>query len=134
MPMRASKLVFGWDEVGRGLIHGHPKELLEGDPIVDLGFQLGIGIDMEPLLQKQAFQKQKGMVGFASFSAFADGIASEDQWLDLGPVDDSADLLHSFDGPVAIQGVKKGDVGKGEMDVCFLVAHGSSNRLNLKKL
>jgi hypothetical protein len=97
--------------IGSEFIHGQLQELFEGSPIVDLGFQLGIGIDVEPLLQKQAFQKQERTISFASFSTLADGIASTNhQWLDLGPVDDSVDLLHSFDGPVTIQGVEKGDV------------------------
>ena len=120
--------------IRRRLIHGQPQELLEGDAIVDLGFQFGIGIDAKPLLQKQAFEKQEGMIGFASFSAFANGIASDYQLFDPRPVDDIADLIHSFDGAIAIQGAEKGDVRKGEGGFCFLERHSSSNCVNLEKL
>lgn len=100
--------------IGREFIHGQPQELFEGAPIVDLGFQLGIGIDVKPLLQEQAFQKQERMVGIVAFRTLADGIVSEHQAFNPGPVDDTVDLLHSYDGPVAIQGFEKGDVGEGE--------------------
>ena len=73
---------------------------------------LRVGIDTEPLLQKQAFQEQKGMIGFGAFSIFPDGIASEYQLLNLGPVDDGVDFLHSFDGAVSIHRVEEGDVGR----------------------
>ncbi len=39
--------------IGSEFVHGQLQELFEGAPIVDLGFQLGTGIDVKPLLQKQ---------------------------------------------------------------------------------
>ncbi len=119
--------------IGREFIHGQLQELFERTPIVDLGFQLGIGIDVEPLLQKQAFQKQEGMVGIVAFRALADGIVSEHQALDPGPVDDTVDFLHSFDGLVPIHRFEKGDVGKGETGH-FLEAHISSKGVKLEKI
>jgi hypothetical protein len=119
--------------IGSEFIHGQFKELFEGTPIVDLGFQLGIGIDVKPLLQKQAFQKQEGMVGIIAFRAFADRVISEHQTFNPGPVDDTVDLLHSFDGPVVILGVEEGDVGKGEAGH-FLEAHISSKGMNLEEV
>ena len=88
--------------IGGVFIHGNPQEFFEGDPVVDLGFQFGIGIDAEPLLQKQAFQKQQGMIGIVSFGAFADRIVSDHQPFDAAPVDGVVDLFHSLDGTVSI--------------------------------
>ena len=119
--------------IRRGFIHGQLQELFEGTSIVDLSFQLGIGIDVKPLLQEQAFQKQEGMVGIVAFRTLADGIVFEYQTLDPGPVDDTVDLLHSYDGPVAIHGFEKGDVGKGEVGH-FLEAHISSQGVKLEKI
>src|SRR3989339_129958 len=63
--------------IGSEVIHGELQELFKGAPIVDLGFQLGIGIDVEPLLQKQAFQKQEGMVGLVAIHRFEKGDVGE---------------------------------------------------------
>ena len=111
--------------IGSEFIHGQLQEIFEGGPIVDLGFQLGIGIDVEPLLQKQALQKQEGMVGIVAFRALADGIVSEHQAINPGPVNDIVDLLHSFSGLVVIHRFEKGDVGEGETGH-FFEAHISS--------
>lgn len=119
--------------IRRGFVHGQLQELLEGTPIVDLGFQLGIGIDVEPLLQEQAFQKQERMIGVVAFRAFSDGIVSEHQAFNPGPVDDTVDLFHSFDGPIAIWRVEEDDVGEGEAGY-FLEAHISSKGLKLEKI
>ena len=119
--------------IRRGFIHGQFQELLERTPIVDLSFQFGIGIDVEPLLQEQAFQKQKGMVGKVAFRALTDGIVSENQAFNSAPVDDLVDFLHSFDGPVTIRRVEEGDIGKREARY-FLEAHVSSKGVNLEKI
>ena len=119
--------------IGSEFIHGQLQKLFEGAPIVDLGFQLGIGIDVEPLLQKQAFQKQEGMVGIIAFRALADGIVSEYQAFNPGPVDDTVDFFHSFDGAVMIHRTEEGDVGEGEAGH-FLEAHISSKGVNLEKI
>ena len=111
--------------IRRGFIHGQLQELFEGAPIVDLGFQLGIRIDVEPLLEKQTFQKQERVVGIVPFRALADGVVSEHQAFNPGPVDDTVDLFHSFNGPIAIRRVEEGDVGEGEARY-FLEAHISS--------
>ena len=109
------------------------QKLFEGAPIVDLGFQLGIGIDMKPLLQKEAFQKQQRMIGIVAFRALADGIISEHQAFNSSPVDDTVDLLHSYDGPVPIHRFEEGDVGEGEAGH-FLEAHISSKVVKLEKI
>ena len=41
--------------IGRRLIKGKTQKLLKEDPVVDLGFQLRIGVDLEPLLEQQPF-------------------------------------------------------------------------------
>jgi len=119
--------------IGREFIHGQFQEFFERTPIVDLGFQFGIGVDVKPLLQKQAFQKQEGMVGIVALRALTDGIVSEHQAFDPGPVDDIVDLFHSLDGAVTIQRFEKGDIGEGEVGH-FLEAHGSSMGVILEEL
>ncbi len=119
--------------IGSEFIHGELQGFFEGAPIVDLGFQFGIGIDVEPLLQKQAFEEQERMVGIVTFRAFTDGIVSEQQAFNPGPVDDAVDLLHSLDGAVSIQRFEKSDISKGEAGY-FLEAHGSSKGVKLEKI
>jgi len=46
--------------VGGMLIEGQPHEFLEGDPVVDLVFQLRVGIDPVPLLQEKSLQEHQG--------------------------------------------------------------------------
>ena len=41
--------------IRRRLIKRHPQEFFKRDPVVDLSFQFGIGVDTEPLLQEKAF-------------------------------------------------------------------------------
>ena len=88
---------------------------------------------MEPLLQKQAFQKQEGMIGIVAFRALADRIVSEQQAFNPGPIDDTVDFFHSFDGLVVIHRFEKGDVGEGETGH-FLEAHISSKGVNLEEI
>jgi len=40
-----------------------PQEAFEGQPVVDLVFQLGVGLNPEPLLQEQAFEEHQWRVG-----------------------------------------------------------------------
>ena len=65
--------------IGRNIIKRQPQELLEGIPVVDLGFQFQIGVDFKPLLKKQAFHQENRRVGAVSLKAFTDGIVSQKQ-------------------------------------------------------
>ena len=112
--------------IGCGIVEGEPQELLERDAIVDLGFQFGIGIDLEPLLEQEAFHKHYGRIGAISRSAFSDGIIVHDQRVYAGPVDDAIDLFHSGDGPILFDGRQKREIGKGKVRVHFFEAHSSS--------
>ena len=82
------------------IIEGKSQEPFEGDAVVDLGFEFRIGIDMEPLLEKEAFHQENWGVGPVSFMAVSDRIGSHEKVFDTGPVHDGVDLFHSFDGPV----------------------------------
>jgi hypothetical protein len=117
-----------------GIVKRKPQELFERDSVVDLGFQLRIGIDLEPLLKKKAFHENKRRIGIVAFKAFTDGVVSQKQAFDSGPVDNVVDLFHSFDGPVLFHGVKKRYIGKGEVGFHVFEAHNSSKRFNLKEL
>jgi len=120
--------------IGRRLINRKAQEFLEGDSVVDLGFQLRIGIDPEPLLKEEAFQEDQRGIGLVSFGAFTDGIISHDQTLDSRPIDDSVDLLHSPNSSVMFQGRKQGDIGEGEVGFHFLEALSSSRVMNLQEI
>jgi hypothetical protein len=120
--------------IGSWIVEGKTKELFERSSVVDLGLQFRIGIDLEPLLKKKAFHKEKRRIGIVSFKAFTDGIASQKQAFDSGPVDSGVDLPHSFDGPVLFHGSKERYIGKGEISFHIFEAHNSSKRFYLKKL
>jgi hypothetical protein len=120
--------------IGSGIVERKPQELFEGDSIVDLGFQLRIGIDFKPLLQKKAFHKDKRRIGIVSFKAFTNGIVSQEQAFNSGPVDSGVDLFHSFDSAVLFHRVKKGYISEGEVGFHIFEAHSSSKRFNLKEL
>ena len=57
--------------VRRGFAEGQTQEFLEGQPVVDLIFQFGIGGNTKPFLQQQAFEQQDGRIGFGAFLACA---------------------------------------------------------------
>src|SRR5664280_3641203 len=77
--------------IGRCIVKGKSQKLFKRSPVVDLGFQLRIGIDLEPLLQEQAFHKEKRRIGIVSFKTFTDGIVSHEQAFNSGPVDNDVD-------------------------------------------
>jgi len=120
--------------IGRRLIEGKSQKCLEGGSVVDLGFQLRIGGDSEPLLEQQAFHQDQRGISLVSLSAFADGIVSQEQVFDSGPIHNGIDLFHSFDGPVTFQGRKQGDIGEGEVGFHFLECHKPSRKMNLKEI
>jgi hypothetical protein len=117
-----------------GIVKRKPQELFERDSVIDLGFQLRIGIDLEPLLKKKAFHQDKRRIGIVAFKAFTDGVVSHKQVFYSGPINNGVDLFHSFDGPVLFHGIKKGYIGKGEVGFHVFEAHSSSRRFNLKEL
>ena len=103
--------------IGSGIVKGKSQERFERGPVVDLGFQLRVGIDLKPLLKKKALHKENRRIGVISFKAFTDGVISQKQGFYSGPVDGGVDLFHSFDSPVLFYGVKKGDIGEGEVSL-----------------
>ena len=120
--------------IGSGIIEGKSQEFLEGDSIIDLSFQLGVGIDFKPLLEQEAFHKYQGRIGFIALGTSADGIVFHEQIINSGPIHDSVDLLHSLYGPVLFDGSKKREICKGEIGFHFLEAHSSSESVYLKEV
>ena len=43
----------------------------QGQPVINLVFQFGIGVDPEPFLQQQAFEQQQWWIGVSTFAAGA---------------------------------------------------------------
>jgi len=84
------------------------------------------------LLKKQGFHKDNRRIGFIPFNAFTDGIVSQEQTFDFGPINDAIDFFHSFDGSVLFHGSKKRDIGEGEIGFHIFEAHDDSSKgLNL---
>ena len=120
--------------IGRALIKGKTQKLLEGDSVVDLGFQLRIGVDLEPLLEQETFHEDQWRIGLVAFVAFADRIPSHEQILDTGLIHDGIDLFHSCDGPVMFHRGKKGNIREAQVGFHFLEAHKSSSPMNLTEI
>jgi len=120
--------------IGRCIVKGKYQELFERSSVVDLSFQLRVGIDLEPLLKKKAFHKEKRRIGIVSLKALADRVVSQKQAFNSGPVYGGVEMFHSFDGPVLFHRVKKGDIGEGEVGFHVFEAHSSSKRFYLKEL
>ena len=80
--------------VRRGFAEGQTQEFLEGQAVIDLIFQFGIGGNTKPFLQQQAFKQENGRVGFGAFLASADGIMLHENRFDTGPVNGSRDFFH----------------------------------------
>jgi len=118
--------------IWRRLIEGETQKLLKGGPVVDLGFQFRIGVDLEPLLEQEAFHQDQRRISLVPFGAFADGIVSQEQGFDSRPIHYGIDLLHSFDGPITFQRRKQGDIGEGEVGFHFLEAHMSSRMVEFE--
>jgi len=58
--------------VGGMLIEGQTHELLEGDPVVDLVFQLRVGIDLLPLLEEKPFREHQWRIGVGTLATGSD--------------------------------------------------------------
>jgi len=112
--------------IGSGIIEGKTQELFEGYSVVDLSFQLGVGIDLKPLLEQEAFHEDQRRIGFIALGTFADGIVFHEQIIDSGPIHDGVDLLHSLDGSVLFDRREKREICKGKIGFHFLEAHSSS--------
>ena len=120
--------------IGRCIVKGKSQECFERSSVVDLGFQFGIGIDLEPLLKKKAFHKEERRIGIVSLKAFTDGIVFHEQAFNPGPVDGGVEMRHSFDGPVLFHRVEKGDIGKSKVGFHVFEAHSSSKRLEFRRI
>jgi hypothetical protein len=94
------------------LAEGQAKKGFEGESVVDLVFQFGIGLNTEPLLKQQAFEEHQRRVGAGAFLAGAHGVVAEQDGFDAGPVYSVAELVHEFDGAVLFQAVGQGEVGE----------------------
>ena len=120
--------------IGGRKINRELQKRSEGVSIVYLGLQFRIGIDAEPLLEKETFEQYKRRKCFISFKTFADGIASDQDLFDGLPIDGGINFFHSSDGHIPIAGVRKSDVSKGQISIDFLEAHSSSRLIDLKEL
>lgn len=118
--------------IGRAFIKGNAQKLLEGDSVINLGFQFRIGVDLEPLLEQEAFHEDQQRIGLIALAAFADGITSQKQILDAGPIHDGVDLFHFCDGPVMFHRRKEGNIRKAQVGFHFLEAHKSSVSINFE--
>ena len=109
--------------VRRGLAEGQPQEFLEGQPVVDLVFQLGIGGDTKPFLQQQAFEQQDGRIRLGALLAGSDSIMLHENRFDTGPVNGSLDLFHQFDAAIGFQGAGECEIGEIQPAAHLLESH-----------
>jgi len=120
--------------IWRRLIEVRTQERLKGVPVVDLCFQFRIGVDVEPLLEQEAFHENQRQISLVAFGAFTDGIVSHKRVPDSGPIHNGIDLLHPFDGPVTFQRGKERDIGEGVVGFHFLEAHRSARKIYLMEM
>ena len=92
--------------VRSGFAEGQTQEFLEGQAVIDLIFQLGIGRNIypvefndhstgaKPFLQQQAFEQEDGRIGFGAFLASANGVMLHENGFDARPVNGSRDFFH----------------------------------------
>jgi hypothetical protein len=97
-----------------GLIQWQSQEGFEGDAVVDLAFELGIGGDLKPFLKQQAFEQQKGRVGLAALGLFASLVELIQEVFDRIPVDGQIELFENGQGAVFIGMLFDGKVGEGK--------------------
>lgn len=62
---------------------------------------------MKPLLKKKAFHQEERRIGIVTRKAFPNGVVSQKQSFNSGPVNRNVDQFHSLDSPVLFDGVKK---------------------------
>jgi len=99
-----------------GLAKGQLQEGFEGqtiiDSIIDLVFQLWVGLNTEPLLQHKAFEEHERRVGAGAFLAGADSVMAEQDGFYARPVDGAAELFHECDAAILFQAMGQSEVGK----------------------
>jgi len=105
------------------LIEGQPNEFLEGDPVVDLVFQLRVGIDPVPLLQEKPFQEHQRRIGVGALAAASDSIMKHQNPFHLGPVNNGVDLFQSLEAAVMFHGSQKRCFGEGHVRIDSFVSH-----------
>jgi len=96
--------------------------------IIDLGYQLGIGINHEPLLGEKAFLEYKGKIGVIASGTFTDRIIFYEQRIDARPVHNGVSPFHSLSSLVLSMEVER-EIGKGNIGFHILEVHSSSRDL-----
>jgi hypothetical protein len=91
-------------------------------------FQLRVGIDPVPLLQEKPFQEHQRRIGVGALAAAPDGIMRQKNLFHLRPVDDTIDLLESFEAAVMFHGFQKRDFGEGHIPIDLFVSHIPSSK------
>jgi hypothetical protein len=88
--------------IGRGSIEREPEELFKGQPVVDLIFEFGIGVDAEPLLKEHTLEKQQRRVRIGTFTAGTDGIVSHQDLFNALPIDSVIERIHKFEAAIVL--------------------------------
>lgn len=116
--------------VGRMLIEGQTQKLLKGDPVVDLVFQLRVGIDPVPLLKEKPFQEHQRRIGVCAFATGPNGIMRQKNFFHLRPVYDTIDFLESLEAAVMFHAFKKRYFGEAHISIDLFVSHSSSGKID----
>lgn len=108
------------------LINGQTQKGFKGDAVVDLAFKFGIGGDLKPFLQKQAFEQHQGRIGLAGFGAFSGMIELVQQQLDRFPFNRVIELFEHRKRTILIGMLLNGKIDKGDVELGFSVSHDAS--------
>ena len=93
--------------IGGGPIKGKAQELFKGQPVVDLVFEFGIGVDAEPLLKEHAFKEEQRRIGVSTFTAGTNGIVSHQDLFNANPVNGIIEIIHEFEAAVMFEGTSE---------------------------
>ena len=88
--------------IRRRPIERKPEEFFEGQTVVDLVFEFGVGVDAEPFLKEHAFEKQQGRVGIGAFTAGSHGVMSHQDLFNAPPINGVIELVHEFEAAIVL--------------------------------
>ena len=82
--------------IWRGFTERQSQKTFEGQAVINLVFQFGIGRNTKPFLQQEAFEQEDGWIGLGAFIAGAHGIMLHENRIDTGPIKGGLEFFHQF--------------------------------------
>ena len=88
--------------IRRRPIERESEEFFEGQPVIDLVFKFGVGVDAEPFLKEHAFKEQQRGIGIGAFTAGSHGIMSHQDLFNAIPIDGVIEFVHEFEAAIVL--------------------------------